>query len=129
MTFDFHRYTTAFNDTDEESFVREFYTEDVIVDGPQGVIQGAEQWVGALKFIHVSIEERLYPITVMQEGATIMAFMDSEFTAKADRPDFPFGPIKKGETAKLKVLARYELRDNRIAHLTLATWPTNAGNQ
>jgi hypothetical protein len=124
MSFDFNHYLQSFNGTDEAAFVRNSYTEDLIVEGPQGVMNGQQAWLGALTFIHDRIEERLYPVTVMREGDTILAEIKGVFTATADRADFPFGPLKKGESVTVKMLAKYEIRGSKIAHITLASWPS-----
>jgi len=123
MTFDLNRYLQAFNGADEAAFIREFYTEDLVVEGPPGVIRGHQEWLGALSFIHDRIEERLYPVTVMRDGDTILAELKGVFTATADRPDFPYGPLKKGGSLTVKMLAKYLIRGGKIAHLTLASWP------
>ncbi len=98
MAFAFDRYLQAFNGADEAAFIREFYTEDLIVEGPPGVIRGHQEWLRALTFIHDRIEERLYPVTVMQDGGTILAEIKGVFTATGDRTDFPYGSLKKGES-------------------------------
>jgi ketosteroid isomerase-like protein len=126
MTFDLKHYLQAFNGADEAAFIREYYTEDLVVEGPPGVIKGQQEWLNALKFIHDRIEERLYPVTVMQEGDTILAEIKGVFTATADRADFPYGPLKKGESVTVKMLAKYRVRGGKVAQITLASWP--AGN-
>jgi SnoaL-like domain len=121
--FDFTHYLQAFEGADEAAFVKEFYTEDIFVEGPPGVITGHQAWLNALTSIHDRMEERLYPVMVMQDGNTILAEIRGVFTATADRPDFPYGPLKKGESVTVKMLARYEIRGNKISHITLASWP------
>jgi hypothetical protein len=124
MPFDFKTYLQAFNGADEATFVRDSYTEDLVVEGPPGVMHGHQEWLTALTFIHDRIEERLYPVTVMQDGDTILAELKGVFTATADRKDFPFGPLKKGESITVKMLAKYVVRGSKIAHITLASWPS-----
>ena len=124
MSFDFNTYLQAFNGADEATFVRNSYTEDLVVEGPPGVMHGQQEWLASLTFIHDRIEERLYPVTVMRNGNIILAELRGVFTATADRMDFPFGPIKKGESKTLKMLAKYVLRGNKISHITLASWPS-----
>jgi hypothetical protein len=122
-SFDFSQYLAAFNGTDEAAFVRKFYTEDLVVEGPPGVIRGHQQWLKALAFVHERVEERLHPVTVVQDGDVILAEVRGVFTATADRADFPYGALRKGESVTVKMLAKYELRGNQIARLTLASWP------
>jgi ketosteroid isomerase-like protein len=123
MTFDINRYLQAFNGGDEAAFIRRFYTEDLVVEGPPGIIKGHQEWLKALTFVHDHVEEKLHPVTVMQDGDTILAEIRGVFTATADRSDFPYGPLKKGESVTVKMLAKYEVRGSRIARITLASWP------
>jgi len=124
MTFDFPRYLQAFNGADETAFVRKFYTEDLVVEGPPGVIRGQQEWLKALTFVHDRVEEKLDPVTVMQHGEIILAEIRGVFTATADRSDFPYGPLKKGESVTVKMLAKYEVRGSQVARITLASWPS-----
>jgi hypothetical protein len=123
MTFDINLYLQAFNGADEAAFIRRFYTEDLVVEGPPGIIKGHQEWLKALTFVHDRVEEKLHPVTVMQDGDTILAEIRGVFTATADRSDFPYGPLKKGESVTVKMLAKYEVRGSRIARITLASWP------
>jgi hypothetical protein len=123
MTFDINRYLQAFNGGDEAAFIRRFYTEDLVVEGPPGIIKGHQEWLKALTFVHDHVEEKLHPVTVMQDGDTILAEIRGVFTATADRSDFPYGPLKNGESVTVKMLAKYEVRGSRIARITLASWP------
>jgi hypothetical protein len=124
MTFNFARYLQALDGADESAFVRQFYTEDLVVEGPQGIIRGHQEWLRTLTFVHDRVNERLQPVTVMQDGDTILAEIRGVFTATADRADFPYGPLKKGESVTVKMLAKYEVRGGQIAHITLASWPS-----
>jgi hypothetical protein len=123
MAFDLKHYLKAFDGIDEAGFVRKFYTDDLIVESRAGIIRGHQEWLSALTFMHDRIEEKLYPVTVMQDGDTILAELKGVFTATADRENFPFGPMKKGESIDVKMLAKYETRGDKIARLTLASWP------
>jgi ketosteroid isomerase-like protein len=123
MTFNFSQYLKAFNGADEAAFIRQFYTEDLVVEGPPGIIKGHQAWLDALTFVHDRVHEMLHPVTVMQDGDTVLAEIRGVFTATADRPDFPYGPLKKGESVTVKMLAKYEIRGSQIARITLASWP------
>ena len=125
MEFDLDRYFEAFNSGDEDAVVQAYFTEDVIVEGPDRTMHGRAEWAGMLKFMHDGIHEELRPVLVVREGDNLMAEVDAVFTASADRPDFFHGPLKAGETVKVKFFAVYRLRGHQIAHLTLAWWPAN----
>ena len=54
----------------------------------------------------------------MREGDTILAQIDGEFTATADRPDFPYGPLKTGQSVTVKMLAMYRILGDKISRIT-----------
>jgi hypothetical protein len=124
MTFDISRYLQELNGADDAAFIRKFYTEDLVGEGPHGIIRGHDEWLNALTFLHDRVEEKLPPVTVMQEGDTILAEIRGVFTATADQSDFPYGPLKKGESVSVTMLAKYEVTGSQIARITLASWPS-----
>jgi hypothetical protein len=52
-----------------------------------------------------------------------MAEVEVIFTAVTDRADFMFGPLKAGETIRMRFFAAYWLRGGQIVRLHLAFWP------
>ena len=123
MSFDLDKYIEAFNSDDEENVVREYYTEDTVVEGPDHVKRGRDEWVALLKAMHVGIKEQLTPRLVVQQDDALMAEVDATFTATTDRPDFIYGPLKEGESVTVRFFASYTLRDALITRLALAWWP------
>jgi len=123
MTFNMQAYVEAFNAGDDEVAVNTYYTEDAIIEGPDGVMNGRHEWLKTLQFVHQGIREKLNPVLVVREGDNIMAEVDATFTATIDRPDFMQGPLKAGEAMTVRFFASYRLRDEKIARLALAWWP------
>ncbi len=122
MEFDFNRYLEVFNSNDEELLMREFFTEDVVVEGPDRTINGRQQWLDLLKFAHAGVQETLHPVMVVREGDKLMLEANAVFTPSVDRPDFPFVQLKAGQPVTMKYFAAYRLRGHQIAHLTLGCW-------
>ena len=128
MKFDLDRYFADFNGhgdggNDDAATVNKYYTEDVVVQGPDRVMHGREAWISMLKFTHVAIREELRPLLVLREGNRIMAEVEATFTATADRADFLFGPLKTGEKVSVVFFATYFLRGEQIEKLHLVFWP------
>jgi len=123
MPFDLDKYIDDFNSYDEEIVVREYYAEDSVVEGPDHVKRGRNEWIALLKAMHVGIKEELTPRLVVQQDDILMAEVDATFTATADRPDFIYGPLKEGESVTVRFFASYTLRDALITRLALAWWP------
>jgi hypothetical protein len=122
MEFDFDRYIAAFNANDEDH-LDEFFTEDLVVEGPDRTITGRAEWLGLLKFLHNGVNERLEPIMVLQQGDKVMVETYAYFTSQTDRPDFMQGPLLAGQPMKMRFFAAYWLRGHQIARLDIAWWP------
>jgi hypothetical protein len=123
MGFDFNRYLEVFNKNDDELLTREYFTEDVIIDGPDRTLHGRQAWLDLLKFNHRGVRETLHPITVVREADNMMLEANALFTPSIDRPDFLLAPLKAGQPLKMRFFASYRIRGNQIAHLTLGWWP------
>jgi SnoaL-like domain len=123
MTFDLARYFEDFNGNDDAATVRKHFTEDVVVQGPDRVLNGREAWLGMLQLMHAGVREELRPLLTVREGDTLMAEVEAIFTASAGRADFFFGPLKPGIPLKIRFFAAYWLRGDQIARLHLAFWP------
>jgi hypothetical protein len=125
MEFDFNRYIEDFNVNDDESTIPKYYTPDVVVEGPDRTLNGRQEWLDGLKFVHNGVRERLQPVLVVRDGDKLMAEVNVVFTPSVDRPDFPFGPLTAGQALTMKFFASYRLRGHQIAHLTLGCWLPN----
>jgi hypothetical protein len=122
MEFDFDRYIEDFNINDDESMVPEYFTPDVVVEGPDRVLHGRQAWLDVLKFVHIGVRETLQPVLVVREGDKLMAEVRVVFTPSFDRPDFPFGPLTAGQPLAMRFFASYRLRGHQVSHLTLCFW-------
>ena len=125
MTFDFDRYVADFNAAGgrEAELVDAYFTDDMILDGPDRSTTGKAPWIELLKFSHDGVEERLKPLSVVRQGDRIMAELDAQFTASRDRPDFLVHPLKAGDVVSTRFFAAYTLRDEKISRLALSWWP------
>ncbi len=122
MEFDFNRYVEVFNQNNED-LMEEFFTEDMVLDGPDRTAHGRDNWFNLVKFSHIGVRETLRPLLVVRDGSNIMAEMNAEFMPSADRADHPMGAMKAGQLMTVRFFASYRLRGNQIAHITLAWWP------
>lgn len=126
MAFDLHAYVAAFNAGDDAAVVETFFTEDVVIDGPDRSLNGRAAWMALLQSIHTGIRETLTPLAWAQSGNVLLSEMQIDFSATEDRPDFFYGPLMQGETMRMRFFASYRLRGNLIERLALAWWPVDA---
>jgi len=119
---DYEAYIASYNDHDDAATLNRFFAEDVIVDGPDGRHLGRDAFLRVLSFIHDDVDEDLLPQLILRDGNHMMVETDAVFTAKRDRPEFPFKPLVAGEVLKMKFFAVYHLRDGKVAHFKLSCW-------
>jgi len=124
---DYTKYIEAFNSGDDAALVEKFFTEDTVFESGPRVMRGADELLKFLNWAHDGIREIIRAQLVLRDENHIFAEIDMDFHATRDKPDFVFGPLKKGEFTTVKFLVVYYLRDGKVAHLKAGTWPPNVG--
>jgi ketosteroid isomerase-like protein len=78
-----------------------------------------------LKEIKSLFDDSIHADTIVIEGAhaAIDAVLDQ--TAKMDLPDFFAGPKRKGDVSRMRILALYQFRGDKICSIKLCGWPEN----
>jgi ketosteroid isomerase-like protein len=123
----FADYMAAFNRYDDEALIRDFWTEDCVMQSGPRVFRGHEGMMQFLAWAHDDILETMRPQSVIEQDGQIFAEIDMDFTATRERPDFQFGALKTGETVTVKFFAHYRTRDGKVERLQTATWPPGVG--
>jgi hypothetical protein len=124
---DYAKYVEAFNSGDDAALVERFFTEDTVFESGPRVMRGAHELLKFLNWAHDGIREIIRAQLVLRDENHIFAEIDMDFHAQRDKPDFVFGPLRKGEFTTVKFLVVYYLRDGKVAHLKAGTWPPNVG--
>ena len=126
--FDFYKYAEVFNSGDDKAMVDQFWVDDLVAETAQGELaKGKEDWLKFLEGVHDGMRELMRIQVLIQNEDNIFAEIDMDFHATKDRPDYPFGPLEKGDFITVKMFALYFMRDDKIARLKLASWPPNLG--
>jgi ketosteroid isomerase-like protein len=123
----FADYIAAFNRYDDEALVREFWTEDCVMQSGPKVYAGHKGLLEFLVWAHDGILETMRPQAVIEGDGRIFAEIDMDFTATRDKPDFLFAPLKAGETVTVKFFAHYKTRGGKVERLHTSTWPPGVG--
>ncbi len=124
---DYRQYIQAFNSGNDAQLVQDWFTEDCIFQSGPRLFHGRGELLEFLNRAHDGIRELIRAQTVLQDGNQLFAEIDMDFHATRDRPDFVFGPLKKGEFLTVKFFVLYRLRDGKVAHLKASSWPPNIG--
>ena len=116
----FLAYTRAFSGAEYQRFGA-YYTDDVVLELPSvPPIRGRQGIVDFYARMFPTVRETLEIHQVTADDAGIAGDFTSVFTAVADAPDFVVGPLRKGESIRVRVFVHYRLRDGLIAHIKVA---------
>jgi SnoaL-like domain len=124
---DYAKYIEAFNTGDDAALVRDFFTPDVVFQSGPRILRGADELLKFLNWAHDGIRELIRAQVVLRDEHHLFAEIDMDFVASADRPDFTFGALKKGERTTVKFFALYYLRDGKVAQLKTGRWDPKLG--
>ena len=120
-------YMDAFNRYDDAALLRDFWTEDCVMQSGPRLMVGHKGMQEFLDWAHDGILETMRPKLVMEDGDHIFAEIDMDFTATRDRPDFQFAALKTGESTTVKFFVQYTLKGGKVAYLKSMTWPPETG--
>lgn len=116
----FLAYTRAFSNAEYERFSA-FYTDDVVLElSTLPPIRGRQGIVDFYSKMFPSVRENLEIHQIVADDQGIAGDFTSVFTAIQDAPDFVVGPLKKGESIRVRVFVYYTLRDGLISKIKVA---------
>ena len=116
----FLAYTAAFSAGLPDQYSA-YYTDDVVLELPSvDSISGKQGIVDFYTDMFVTVRESLEINTVIYDDHAIVGDFISVFTASADAPDFPVGPLRAGEQYRVPVLVYYTLENGLISHIRVA---------
>jgi hypothetical protein len=120
---DFRRYIDAFNRNDFETFSG-YYAEQIHFQGQAGEFHSREQVVSFYRQVKARIRETIGIITLVIGERHIVAELETELHALEDWPDFPTGPIYKGETRRSRNFVWYEVAEGKFGRIRSARYNT-----
>ena len=116
---DFREYIAAFNRDDFEGFGR-YYADDVIFEGRSGQFSKAADVLNFYRKVKSRMRETLIIHDIILGEQDIAADLETQLHALADWPDFPTGPIRKGQTIRSQNFIWYEVRDGKFVRIRSA---------
>jgi hypothetical protein len=120
---DFREYIAAFNRNDFDGFGR-FYADDVIFEGRAGQFRSRADVLSFYRTVKSRVRETLTPQDIVIGEQDIVADLVTELHALEDWPDFPTGPLRKGQTIRSQNFIWYEVRDRRFVRIRSAHYRT-----
>jgi ketosteroid isomerase-like protein len=123
---DFRRYIDAFNRNDFETFGR-YYAPQLHFQGQAGEFRSREQVVSFYRQVKARVRETIRILTLVSGEQDILAELETELHALEDWPDFPTGPIYKGETRRSQNFCWYDVADGMFGRIRSARYRSVQG--
>ena len=123
---DFRRYIDAFNRSDFETFGG-YYAPQIHFQGQAGEFHSREQVVSFYRQVKARVRETIGILTLVIGARDIVAELETELHALVDWPDFPTGPIYKGETRRSQNFCWYEVADGMFGRIRSARYRSVPG--
>jgi hypothetical protein len=123
---DFRRYIDAFNCNDFETFGG-YYAPRLHFQGQAGEFHSREQVVSFYRQVKARVRETIRILTLVSGERDIVAELETELHALVDWPDFPTGPIYKGETRRSQNFCWYDVADGMFGRIRSARYRSVQG--
>jgi len=115
----FERYLAAFNANDFEGFGA-YYAPDVQFFGQAATLSGRQAVLDFYRGVKARIDERVDLLAFVGDAEMIGAEIRTTLVPLEDWPDFPTGPLAKGERRQSINFAFYDLADGKFARIRSA---------
>jgi ketosteroid isomerase-like protein len=113
----FRAYVAAFNRGDFDAVTAK-YTDDVeLVNGAGARLIGKAAIVDFYRKVRADTDRTIEIVECFADDEGSGADLKSEFVATRDAPDFPSGPMAKGDRLRINSFAIYTLRDGKFAQI------------
>ena len=118
---DFHRYIAAFNRSDFAAF-SQYYAPQIHFQGQAGEFHSRAEVVSFYRQVKARLRETIKILGLVIGKQDIVAELDTELHALEDWPDFPTGPIHRGETRRSHNFVWYKVTDGTIESIRSARY-------
>lgn len=118
----FASYIETFNARNYEKLVA-FYSPDIrLVNGTGRELIGRDAIVDFYKKVNSVASRKIEICSSLSDGVTLAAELKSTFTADADAPDFPSGPMAKGDRLYINSFVFYDIADGLYVRIRAAIY-------
>jgi ketosteroid isomerase-like protein len=116
---DFRTYLDGFNRCDFDAFGR-FYASDVEFLGRAARLKGRDAVVSFYRDVKSRVREILTLHGIVVGPHAIVADLETELQALADWPDFPTGPLRRGEVRRSQNFIWYDIAGGQFTRVRSA---------
>jgi hypothetical protein len=115
----FEAYLAAFNAADFDGFGA-YYADDVQFYGQAATLTGKQAVLDFYRGVRTRIDERVDLLSFVGDEQMIAAEICTTLVPLEDWPDFPTGPLVRGETRQSVNFAFYDLADGKFTRIRSA---------
>jgi limonene-1,2-epoxide hydrolase len=112
-------YFRTHNEERFDDLVNRFFTEDLVFDNPKTRANGRQELILFLQRTSENVHIDLIPRTIIINAGVTAVELDCVMHARKDMPDFLLGPLKKGDTASMRMAGVYHLTEDRISRASV----------
>jgi len=112
-------YFDTHNDRRFEDLVNNFYTEDATFQNPKTLVRGRKKLIDYLKQSNQDVRIELIPLTIITNPGVAAVELDCVIHVERDLPNFLFGPMNNGDSARIGMAAVYHLDKDRITQANI----------
>jgi ketosteroid isomerase-like protein len=123
---DFRHYIAAFNRSDFAAF-SQYYAPQIHFQGQAGEFHRRAEVVSFYRQVKTRLNETIKILGLVIGKQDIVADLETELHALEDWPDFPTGPIHKGETRRSHNFVWYEVANGTIDTIRSARYRSFPG--
>ena len=116
---DFRAYIDGFNRSDFAAFSR-FYAPDVEFSGRAAQLKGRDAVVQFYRDVKSRVRETLTLHGLVVGPQAMVADLETQLEALSDWPDFPTGPLRRGETRRSQNFIWYDIAADRFTRIRSA---------
>jgi len=116
---EYREYIAAFNRSDFAEFSR-YYAPDVEFQGRGGHFHGRDAVVAFYRQVHARLRERIEIRQIVRGEQGLVADLVTELHALEDWPEFPTGPISRGEIRRSQNFVWYDVSGKEFTRVRAA---------
>jgi ketosteroid isomerase-like protein len=121
----FRGYIAAFNRNDFDELER-YYAQDVEFEGRAATLHGRDELLRFYRGVKSRIRETIAIQDIVVGERALVADLITELQPLEDWPDFPTGPLRKGETRRSQNFIWYDLAGGRFIRIRAANYRRGA---
>jgi hypothetical protein len=116
---DILQYFEDYNTGDYEKTMKKYYTSDAVFESADYKLEGRDEIIKFMIESHRGSTETMKAKHVLVDDNVAAVEIEALVQVFEDKPNFHVKPLKKGDSITLKMIAIYEIKDNKIDYVRL----------